>query len=67
VNLPNTPEVVELSSDDELMEGLEDHLEIEEDPEEDPDLWEITMLIMEGWRHQTPVLTQARSLSMSLA
>ena len=40
MDLPDTPEVVVLSSDDEPIEELEEHLNIEEDPEENPELWE---------------------------
>ena len=35
VDLPNAPEIMVLSSDDDPMKGLEDHLEEENDPEED--------------------------------
>jgi len=35
MDLPVSPEVVVISSDDEPMEDLEDHLEMEDDPEED--------------------------------
>ena len=35
VNLLDTPEIVEVSSEDEAMEGFEGHLEEEDDPEED--------------------------------
>ena len=34
VDLPNTPEIMIVSSDDEPMEGFEGHLEEEDDPEE---------------------------------
>jgi len=35
VDLPDTPEIMVLSSDDEPVEGLEDHLEEGDDLEED--------------------------------
>ena len=41
VDLPDTPEIVVLSSNDELMEGVEDHLEDEDDPEEDQEIEEV--------------------------
>jgi len=38
VDLPETPEIVVVSSEDDGMEGFEGHLEEEDDPEEDQDI-----------------------------
>ena len=41
VDLPNTPEIVVLSRDDEPMECLKDRLEDENDPKEDKEIDEV--------------------------
>ena len=38
VDLPDTPEIMVLSSDDKPMEGLADHLEEKDDLEEDQEI-----------------------------
>jgi len=38
VDLPDTPEIVVVSFEDDAMEGFEGHLEEEDDPEEDQDI-----------------------------
>ena len=38
VDLPDTPEIVVVSSKDEAMEHFEGHLEEDDDPEEDQDI-----------------------------
>ena len=43
VDLPDTPKIVVVSSQDEAMEGFEGHLEEEHDPEEDQAIDEAVM------------------------
>ena len=38
VDLPDTPEIVILSFEDEAMEGFKSHMEEKDDPEEDQDI-----------------------------
>ena len=41
VDLPDTPKIMVLRYDDKPMEGLKDHLEEEDDPDEDQEIDEI--------------------------
>ena len=41
VDLPDTPKIMVLRYDDKPMEGLKDHLEEEDDPEEDQEIDEV--------------------------